>query len=278
MPLKIFMCLLLVWVFVSGSAHAQIGNDKKYFPPSMGNIAQTYWRLGKFDISDNAAIDNFMRITQCDLYTEFINNEFEWQGIQRSSKEFLESNRNNFPLRYQFLQKITLGGYDFERKGFNIAKGSSIDGIRIFEMPSLEYKMELCGDKNPIPGYPTVVQVELSRPLNLNFFPFDEASAKALIDNRMSKFNTLSSQERKYVDTTSYRDIVFAMNVKMFAYNAPDELVSSGGYKANILATLEEVYIYEDSTLQNILFYKNFRVKPDRETVGNEKAEGGAEE
>ena len=107
-----------------------------YVEPTYANYAKTYWRLKKFDVNDDAAVDNFMKITECDLYKEFAHNEFEWRGIRQASRNYLEGNKKNFPVHFRFVQPISLGEYDFERGGFRIAREHAMNSINRFRMPS----------------------------------------------------------------------------------------------------------------------------------------------
>ena len=232
-----------------------------YVDPTLSNYAKSYWRLKKFDIEDDLMVDHFMMITECDLFSEFIHNEFEWSSIREAARKFIGDNIEEFPIHYQFVQSISLGEYDFERKGFNIANEHALRGVRRFRMDSDELNSKVCEEKKPIVGYPKAIALELTRPFVLTFFPYEEERAKDLIARKMREFENLDYRQKGRDTYLSQREVYLVMKVKLFAYKTGDKRWQHGHFTANVLGILEEIALYEDSELVRELYKKDYRIK-----------------
>ena len=137
LALMMLASLILVLTNVSHINASEMSSKKeevKYHEASLKNFAKTYWRFSKFEITDNKAIDDYMRINECDLYNEYFHNEFEWNGIREATRNFLKQNKKKFPDRYAFVQPISLGDYDFEEKEFEIVEEHALKGVKSFEI------------------------------------------------------------------------------------------------------------------------------------------------
>src|SRR5690606_10075606 len=102
----------------------------------------------------------------------YYHNEFEWKSIREAGRNFLRENRTKFSLRFELMQPLKLGEYDLQTKKFDILDEFQIKGIRRFEVKAENLEMNVCGygtiqQSDIIPGYPTGLLVELSRPINL---------------------------------------------------------------------------------------------------------------
>lgn len=92
----------------------------KYNVSTLANLSKLYWRLGAFDLEDTNALSNFVKINECELYTEYVNDDLEWQEIIRSMGKHVQSNKEKFPLNFQFVLPLHLGRYDPALGGFEI--------------------------------------------------------------------------------------------------------------------------------------------------------------
>jgi len=258
------ICLSLI-IMGAGSSMAQetqsntSDKEEEYFPASLENFSKTYWRFRKFDLSDNVAIDNYMRINECDLYKEYHHNEFEWLSIRNATKNFLEENIKKFPQNYAFVQHISLGDYDFERKGFNIAKEQELIGVKRFEIPSSDSLSSVCDVRGPIEKYPKVIALELTRPLTFDFFDIDPQLAKEVLAEKMEKYEKLDPNYKTREEFLLAREVYLRVKVKMFAYKPDDILTRDGNYVAKMLAILEEVEVFADKDQTQLLYRKDLR-------------------
>lgn len=233
----------------------------EYQEPSLSNLSKTYWRLMKFDSDDDSAIDNYMKINECELYNEFYHNEFEWSGIRESGRKLLNENKKDFPVHYRFVQPLALGEYSFDRQGFNIADEYKINGLKKFEVASNELYREVCGDKRAIPGYPSALVIELTRPFIFDFVEYEEQRAKSLIKNKMKSYENLLQHQKSRENYLKSREIYLVSNIKMFAYKPKDVRSQHGYYTAKFLSILESIEVYSDKELTQLMYKKDFRRK-----------------
>lgn len=260
--LKYFAIIFCALLGMAGAAYAVNPDEEEaeavYVDPTYKNYAKTYWRLKKFNIENDADVDNFMLITECDLFKEFAHNEFEWRGIRKASKKFIESNKKDFPIHYRFVQPISIDEYDFERKGFHIAKEHALNIVNRFEMPSEALYQKICLNHKLIHGYPKSLALELTRPFTLNFFPYDENRAKELIKGKMGIFENLKTYEKSRETYLQLRQVFLVTKVRMFAYKPGDLNVHTEQSAAKILGVMQSVEIYNDKELTERLYKKDF--------------------
>lgn len=243
------------------SSEAKNEDETVYHITSMKNFAKTYWRFSKFDINDDEAINNFMKISECDLYNEYLHNEFEWDGIREATRKFLEENKKKFPDHYEFMQPIALGEYDFEKEGFSIAAEHKFKGVKRFEVRSDEIHEKICGDKHHIPGYPKAIALELTRPFIFDFLPIEKNLGREIISKKMSDYDKLRDIHKTRESYLKAREVFLVAKVKLFAYKEGDFQIQSRYKIANMLGILERIEVYEDPQLTNLLYSRDFRRK-----------------
>jgi len=232
--------------------------EVKYYDASFKNMSQTYWRLSKFDIKDDVAVDNFMKINECDLYNEFRHNEFEWKSVREAGRKYLTDNKKSFPFRYEYSQAISLDEYDFEKGGFYVAKEHAYDAVKRIEFATDALYQDVCEDKYPVLGYPKAIALELTRPFNLSFVKIHPNRAKALITEKMKRYENMEAIHKTRENYLKNREVFLFMKVKMFVYKPEDKSSGQGYYLANILGTLEGFEIYADKERTQLLYEVNY--------------------
>lgn len=262
---------LLLCAFGASSARAQSESETRQQPedqieytyenPTLPKLSQMYWRLNKFKMEDDWAVDNFMRINECQIYKDYYHNEFEWRDVRRVGVKFIEDNMNEFPLRFEFIQPLSLAEYDFKRKGFSVVEEHIIDNTRIFEVSSTDLYKDVCGTEAIIEGYPRVLRVELSRPLNFDFVPMEEGRAESLVLKKSKAFKRLDEQFQTKDRLYAFRDAIMVMKVKLFAYKGPDIKSQHSYMIGNVLGVLEGIEIYSDRDQEHLLYEEEFRRK-----------------
>lgn len=232
-----------------------------YESPTLQKLSQMYWRLNKFKIEDDWAVDNFMRINECQIYKDYYHNEFEWRDVRRVGVKFIQDNINEFPLRFEFTQPLSLAEYNFNRKGFSVIAEHAIENTRIFEVSSSDLYKDVCGTDGIIEGYPTVLRVELSRPLNFDFVPMEESRAESLVLKKSKAFKRLDQNFQTKDRLYAFRDAIMVMKVKLFAYKGQDIKTQHSYMIGNVLGVLEGIEIYSDRDQEHLLYEEEFRRK-----------------
>jgi len=235
--------------------------ENKYHIANLANFAKTYWRFSKFDYGDDKAVDNFMKIAECNLYREYYHNEFEWRGIREATRGFLKENKKKFPDRYEFIQPISLGEYDFKEKKFNIALEHVLNGVKSFEISAQSQNSETCGSNKPIEGYPRLMALELSRPVIFNELPVEPDIAQEMIADKMNHYENLKGSQKTRERYLASREVYFDAKVKMFAHKPGPFKNAYRQEVAKMLGILERIEVYEDIARTNLLYQKDFRRK-----------------
>jgi hypothetical protein len=236
-----------------------------YETPTVATLSKLYWRIGKMDINKPAHINEFLRINECDIYQDYIHNEFEWKKIYASAKSYLKSNSDTFPLRFQAIQPLRLGEYNFEEKAFEIVEDYSVDGIRKLEVLANNFYSDICNltYRNHIPDYPKGLVVELSRPINLQSIPMEPDKAENFIQQGLIDFRKYKKKMQTHENLHENRQAFLVLKMKAFSYQG--ETSTRDGYKlANVLAVLEGVEIYADEELKDLLYEESYRKKRKR--------------
>jgi hypothetical protein len=231
-----------------------------YEKPTPDKLALLYWALSKLDIENKDHINNFMLITECDIYQQYSSNEFEWNKIIAAAQAHIEDSKKSFPLRFEFMQPLKLGEYDVNRQRFEILDPYKINSLRKFEVLSSEAREDICGVSagNTISNYPKGLVAELSRPVTLTHIPVEIKAANKYIQQRIipNNKNTALTEEAKYYK----RDAYLVMKIKVFAYKG-EYFSANTGTLAEVLAVLEGYEVYADQEKKELLYSKYFRKK-----------------
>ncbi len=266
--LKFIVTLIIgACLFIGSSVHAQddrLVTDFEHFYDdiTLDKLSKLYWRMNKFDINDDTAVDNFLKINECDIYKEYIFNELEWKGVRERARNHLRENVESFPDRFKFEQPLRLGDYDPASKTFSIMPDYQIDGIRKFEVFSNDMDERHCKEDNynriyDIEGYPNALLVELNQPLNLTSVLVKESTASRYIEEKMNAFMQLHESRRQRDVMYSLRDAYVVMKIRVFSYKGTEQ-IHNGRQRATVYAMLEGYEIYADSEHEQLLYFENF--------------------
>lgn len=171
------------------------------------NLAKLYWRLGVFDSGDDRAVDNFMMITECDLYQANVNNDFEWKKVREAAKTSLEIRRKSFPTKFEFLIPIELGNYDPELGGFPLQDAYAYTNVQRLEVVGNSIQREICGMTGEIKDYPRNLMLILEKPFTYTFAKVDEHVAQAYIVRKQKEVmkHDVDVRQKRYKRTAYVR-------------------------------------------------------------------------
>ncbi|MDB2682709.1 DUF4852 domain-containing protein [Alphaproteobacteria bacterium] len=234
-----------------------------YNEANLENFSQLYWGLGRLDLKNDKHIDNFLLLNECDIYKDYIYNEFEWLRIREYAREHVKERIANrdFPVRFEFVQELQLNNYDFDKQGFMVSPSFAIDGIRRFEIFATDIKQKICGysSDNEIPGYPKGVLLELNRPVQFDVLPMDTETADKYLAEKTIEFKRLPLEKRKQSNLFNFRNIFLVVNVQFFANGGDHFSEKEGTHFAKALAILESIEIYDDVDRTKLLYKQNYK-------------------
>lgn len=224
--------------------------DGNYVPPTLANLSKLYWRLQIFNPEDNGPVDNFLRINECEIYTNFFTDDFEWQEIRKSTREMLKQEAQNYPLQFKVLVPIDLGRYNQEKAGFPVSSHTSFVNSRRIQIASSGRGSRVCGsDGYGVPGYPEGVILILNKPFTFDFVPVDEHVAQAFLLRK--KYN--NSPIPNALKGQGYQRLAYArMRVTFVRYQG--NIRGRGGKAEAILyGRLDGIEIFEDPNEEMLL-------------------------
>lgn len=172
-----------------------------YFEVNYDNLVRTLWAMNAHALDDDLMIDNYLKVTECNLYRKFYMSEFEWQKIRGATRKYLMKYKDTFPKRYEYVQPIFLDRYDFSLRGFSLMPDSVYQQTTRLEIASGVFRNAKCGDSLPsaITGYPDHVALTIRRPFKLSFIRVNEALAKEYLAFLKNRFNNAESGRPAFV-------------------------------------------------------------------------------
>lgn len=221
----------------------------KYNPSSLENLAKLYWRLGAFDIEDAEAIGNYLKINECSLYAEYINDDLEWRQIIASMGEHLSKTRNTFPLSFQFVLPLHLGRYDPALGGFPLVDKTGFKDAKRIEVDSIDRDKEICHSRSAVRDYPQSLMLILHEPYTFDFVKLDEHVAQAYILRKKSEYSALPEAVRvKQYEREAY----LRLRVTFSQYNG-NMRGEQGRLMAILHGRIDGYEIFEDFTQKRLM-------------------------
>ena len=242
------------------SADYGVSSRYLYEDPTVGALSHLYWAVGLYRPSDIDAIDEFMRINECDIYREFSGDEMEWSAIRSAAKDYIQDNKSDFPTRFSFVLNLKLLDYDRKRKAFQVRDDYSIKSLRRFELFSSNFRTPPCVKDHPISkGLPRAIVMEFSRPFSLTHVPMAEEVANKYIKTRGKLFKERYAQVHQTKRLLyNLRDAYLVMNVKIFAHG---EFLGNNIYEipmVQLMGVMESYAVYEDENLTKLFYEESY--------------------
>jgi hypothetical protein len=233
----------------------------EYVEGNMTDLARLYWTLEKFDIEDADAINNFLLITECELYQKFRNDEFEWSQIFAATQKYITDNVSVWPTTFEIMIPITLGRYDIERQVFNVNEDSWFKGARRLDVNQNRRRIRLCGVyTSNLKNYPPNIILTLDKPFTLTEIPMAPELANLYIMESNRRFDNLPAS----LKIARYKRFSYLrLKVRIYAYQRTGR--EGGGLyeKVHVTGRLEGVEVYADPNKTKLLYSKD--VPKDRQ-------------
>lgn len=217
---------------------------QNYTSVTYDNLARTLWAMNAHALDDDLMVDNFLRITECNLYGKFYMNEFEWEKIREATRKYLMKYKEEFPRRYEYIQPLFLDRYDTTLKGFALMKDSAFYQSTRIEIADGVYHRSKCASEaiRHVQGYPDSVVLTTRRPFKLTFIRVNEALAKEY----------LSFVKGRYNDPRQGRPAFMRIRIRLDQH-LPDLYISQGVY-SNYGGVIETIEIFADRDLMFKLY------------------------
>ncbi len=257
----------------AANAEPEADLSATYEDINIATLSKMFWRLGALEIGNNEAIDNYMMINNCDIYKENVYNELVWEDIRENARKLLEKDKEQFSVRFKFIQPLRLKDYDDDTQKFGVLEDYQIDGIKKFEVLSDDIDTVVCNQSFPkmIPGYPRALMIEMSQPFTLTEIPIASDKAQAYIEEKMKRFNRLEDDQKTKSNLYGMRDAYLVIKIKMFSYLGTERI---GYYEyGRFFTILEGFEVYADEAHTDLLYFENYLRKQEKKSVNQELQE-----
>lgn len=145
--------------------------EHTYTQVTYDNLYRLVWSYDAYALSNDEALTVFLKITECNLYNKFFQNEFEWEKIKFATREYLKNNKDKVSRYYEYVQPIFMGRYDYSLQGFPIMDATkNFRSQKNFQFASFFSGKTSCGAYNiNSQNYPASAVLSVTSPLNLSF-------------------------------------------------------------------------------------------------------------
>lgn len=231
-------------------------DDSKYVDPTYANLARLYWALGILDVNKADLIDNFLAITECEMFMTYINNDLEWKEIRNLTRESLRKDYKTFPTHFRIMIPLYLDKYIVEGEYFEVdQKKSAIDSVRNIE--TVYYtKTVTCGKTGDIEGYPRNLILYLNRPFSLSELPVERELARLFLDETNSKIKKTPDVNRPIKTDSSKRMAFLELMFRVHSFKETANTMG-GMEKAVVYAQIDYIRVYADYAKEKLLYQKD---------------------
>lgn len=224
----------------------------KYVEPTFENLAKLYWALGILDINDNEIIDNYLSITDCDLYTNYLNDDLEWRTIRELARESIRKNYKSYPTHFRVTIPLYLRQYHADEEYFEVdVDKSALRAVRKIE--AIFYNNPItCRRVGEITGFPRNLILFLNRPFTLSEVPVERELARIYLDEVNSQKKFVSSKQRLGEgERQAYLEIFFKV------HSFKETLHGLPGIQAVVFTQIDHIRVFADYEQEKLLFERN---------------------
>ncbi|HEU0117514.1 MAG TPA: DUF4852 domain-containing protein [Alphaproteobacteria bacterium] len=168
--MKRILIILLV-LFYAAPSHAQ-----DYTPPTWANLANTLIRFNALDITQDAVIDDYGAITECDLFKAYHGDDFKWNSVRGAMRDSIAQHIATFPTTSGYATQLQLDHYDFQNKIYRLTKKSAVQRVNDFVV--YQSDGNFCG--TAVKNIPHSFSAVLDTPVTFDGLPLNAQDAEAL--------------------------------------------------------------------------------------------------
>lgn len=225
-----------------------------YVEPNWQNLARMYWALGMLDRNNDVHVDNFLLLTECEMYTTYKKNEMEWADIREASKKSLIQEAMKSPTLISVFIPLELGQYNVEGEYFDVKKAESgVDEARVIKTEFNRRNQGTCGKGGNIEGYPPNLILVLNRPFSLPRVPMERELARLFLSYIASKAKPVSESQRLKAQMRMKRNAYLEFLIRIHGFS--DIVILPGmNYHAQVFAEIERIRVFADPKKQTLLY------------------------
>lgn len=225
-----------------------------YVKSNLQNIANAYWAFGVLDVNKKDDIDDYLIVSNCDVYLGYYKNEFEWANIRDAAKKHVVANKLKFPRKFEFTYLVYLDRYSVEKQEFDIAEASQIRNVNKIKMSHNDFQDTKCEGKVSLEGFPFNVFLKVPLSFSLTTIPVKDGIAKEYITFAEKSYGAFGG---KYESERKQRPAYVRLRAsfEQFVSFTPYEL---SGVAAVMSGSLDRIDVFADEDESILLFSKEF--------------------
>lgn len=225
-------CFFVLAFSLFFSVLAAQANAQAFAPLTYSNVLKSLVRFDALNMQDDAILDDFAQITECDQFHKNYRDDFAKQQRRQALRDDVKKNRMNYPDSYYFTTQMRLDKFDFKARAFMLEKDSQLKNINSFSLVKLRSR-EVCVDNVRLGFLPLEIGATLDQPVTVEGLPISEEKAKALIATMNAAKN--------------YNRIIYARFSMLLVYAPPIKAPMMQRYNAD--AQLLSVEFFEDKEM-----------------------------
>lgn len=227
-------------------------DPSKYVEPTFANLAKLYWALGILDINNDEMIDNYLSITDCDLYTTYLNDDLEWRTIREVARESIRKSYKTFPTHFRVTIPLYLRQYHADEEYFEVdVEKSALKAVRKIE--ALFYNNPItCRRSGEIKGFPRNLILFLNRPFTLAEVPVERELARIFLDEVNSQKKALTTKQRASEgEREAYLEIFFKV------HSFKETVDGLPGLQAVVFTQIDHIRVFADYEQEKMLYERS---------------------
>jgi hypothetical protein len=240
------MAVACLALFLAAPAYAD-----DYVTPDWPNLARTMVRFNALDTTDDALIDDYAILTECDLFQNFYKDDFKWNEVRTAIRDSIQKHGAEFPAAYGYRNRVQLGRYDFKNKLFGFTDATAINNVNAF----LLYQAEgtPCGTTK-IKYLPKSFRAVLEKPFSISGLPMEPDVAQKLLQQMKENGNESRTVHARFNLHVTYADQLR----KNFMSNGAPTTYSQGDHPTSepfkFDAHLDSVDFFTDDAMTNRIY------------------------
>lgn len=247
-------------------------NEDSFVEPSYQNLARLYWNLGILDINDAEIVDNYLMITDCDLYHNYKKNDLEWRDIRDMARASIRRNHKSWSTSFRVTIPLYLRDYHPDEEYFDVDMAlSAVNAARRIETYFYR-ELSTCRKSGEINGYPRNLVLFLNRPFSLPEVPVEKELARLFLD----EVNTVNKKanEAAIKNKINPENLRLAYLEIFFKVHSFKEVINTRiGLQAVVFTQLDHMRVYADLNREKLLYERSMYEESKRHRRKRDRGE-----
>lgn len=171
----------------------------RYVPATRENIVRLLYFFNVVDLNDIESIDAYIRASECNLYTKYYFDEFEWRKIEMATIDYLRKYASSFSNYVEIIQPVDIGRYDFDLNGFTLDNNGELLNMKSLQISDAREMQNECGlsiEKDA--RFSGTAVVNLRNPINIDFIRVNHQLAKEYLQFFQDRYGSLNGNKQVY--------------------------------------------------------------------------------